>query len=98
MQGYKPEQVWVFVDAEPKAGRSFNPEELLENGFLPEIFVSHDTSIPTLDFRALQGVLVHLNGIEKDRTIRVANRIMEFGAKQVVCSGYGEVQIFGGKA
>ena len=73
---------WVYVfetkaPAEPYSDL-IDPENQLQYGLGPEIFIYADDNIHTLDLRVLTGLVVHLSGRNEQRTAQVLKRINEF--------------------
>lgn len=72
--------VYVFETKAPSNGYSelIDPENQLQHGLGPEIFIYADDNIHTLDLRVLTGLVVHLSGRNEQRTAQVLKRINEF--------------------
>lgn len=78
-QGLRPSIVFIFDLGAIRNDGWFAPEDMLQNGFLPEIHISPDDDIAKLDFRFLTRCIVAIITISKcrARTIyRAVKRIM----------------------
>ena len=87
LNGWKAEQVFVTVlSRQPTDGEMAGAEDALQNGHCAEIIVTPDDHINRLDLRVLHGLVAHVQGIDNDRVMQVANRIKKFHPAQTICS------------
>ena len=78
-QGLKPSIVFVFDYGEIRSDSWFSPEDMLQNGFIPEVHIHLDDDIAKLDFRFLVGCAVAINTNNRDRS-----RLLYRAIKKVV--------------
>lgn len=79
--GYHPKHVWVIlVDAEqPKAFTPvYDPELMLENGFIPEVHIYKGDRIERVDLRCISGMTVHLVADDTTNLEKAAKALMRF--------------------
>ena len=88
--GKKPTQVWLFLLTEnQQIPGPIDPEDMLLNGLLPEVYVEPHEDPASLDFRFLTGVLVHLQGQNIDRLRGAFSRLKTCRPSRVIVSGAG---------
>ncbi|WP_158582703.1 hypothetical protein [Neopusillimonas maritima] len=86
--GKKPTQVFVvLLEDDSKLSKYVDPEDMLINGFLPEVLVEPGDDIHRLDFRFLVGVIVHLQGQNVDRLRSAFGQIRLCKPARIVVSG-----------
>lgn len=85
--GYRPAIVWLLVLDEPCPRSQFHDAELiLQNGGLPEVHVGTEDLPGALDLRALTGLLVLLQGTDRQRLRDVFSRLKTFDPARVIVS------------
>lgn len=96
MNGYKATNVWiVFVDEEqPKSYQPFwDPEMMLENGFMPEIHVYKGDNFTTADLRCIAGLVVHLVAQKPEQLNRIMRTLVRFKPASIyACDATGVIQ------
>ena len=89
-QGYAVDNVWVQVldFDKPKYPFMQDPDNALELGLRPEIYINRCDKIPTLDFRCLVGATVHLIGEDETRVRSILKQILRYKPARVIASGF----------
>ncbi len=96
LNGSKISNVWViFVDAPPPKAFSplWDPEQLLENGFMPEIHIYKGDNISTLDLRCLTGLIVHLVAQKPEQLNKFLRSLKRFKPASIyACDASGVIE------
>lgn len=96
INGHHPKHVWVLVleSEQPKEFKPiYDPECLIESGFMPEIHIYKGESIPRLDLRCLTGLIVHLVADNATNLEQAAKALMRFKPAQLfACNGERVIQ------
>jgi hypothetical protein len=93
LNGYHPTHVWVILVDEPQPADynpTWDPELLLDKGYLPEIHIYREDNIARADLRCLHGLTVHLVAQEGKVAdlAKVAKTLMRFKpAALFACDG-----------
>jgi hypothetical protein len=96
LNGYHPSNVWVILlnaEQPKKFDRFYDPEMMLQNGFMPEIHIYKGESILRLDLRCLTGLIVHLVADDTTNLEQAAKSLMKFKPAQLyACNGKKLIQ------
>ena len=91
VNGYTPKNVWVIlVDADQPAdfNPTWDPENMLRYGYMPEIHIYRNDEISRADLRCLHGLIVHLVGQKPADLEKAAKSLMRFKpASLYACDG-----------
>jgi len=88
LAGYMPKSAFVTVlEARPAWGSFTHPDKAMEMGGAPDIVILPDDNPATVDLRCLRGVVVHIAGNSRDRTVAALERIAEFEPAKAIAGG-----------
>lgn len=88
LAGYAPARVWLLVlETECSTRHFMDAERVVENGGYAEIHVGIDDNLAGLDLRALTGLEVLLQGLDRDRVRAVFSRLKSFDPARIIVSG-----------
>ena len=91
LSGKKPASVFVHVlDHTPVYHHLTDPETLFA-GELPDIDILPTDTPALLDLRAIQGCVVHVLGLNADRTRSVAQHCKTFLPSEIIVAGFGGI-------
>lgn len=88
LAGYMPKSAFVTVlETRPTWGPYTHPNEAMSLGAAPDIVILPDDNPSTVDLRCLRGILVHIAGNDRTRTIAALERIAEFEPEKAIAGG-----------
>lgn len=94
--GYHPKHVWIvlFKEEQPTVFNPiYDPERLLENGFISEVHIYKGESIDRADLRCISGMIVHLVAEDATNLEKAAKALMKFKPAQLfACNGKQFIQ------
>lgn len=88
LNGYMPKSAFVTViEDRPEWGSFSHPDQAMALGGYPDIVIMPEDNPASVDLRCLRGVLVHVAGLNRNRTVAALERIAEFEPLKAIAGG-----------